>query len=74
MESEEVKVTPCVEVNKVQKKPMDKISTYHSATHLSSSSNRLVKIITGTTFLEAKSGRIHKLLVVAQAVGLVGGA
>jgi len=48
--------------------------TYHNATQLDSSSNRLFKVITGTTGLDTRGGVIYKLLVITQAFGIVGGA
>ena len=50
---------------------MNRMSAYHSAAHVSSSSNGLGKVITGTAALEANSGRIDELLVAAQAAGVV---
>ena len=45
--------------------------TYHSATHLKSIIDGLLEVGTGTVFLEASSGRVDKLLVAAQAGGVL---
>jgi hypothetical protein len=53
---------------------MDRISAYHSTTHLNSGSDGLFKISTGTAVLEAESGLGDKIRVVAQAAGVIAGA
>jgi hypothetical protein len=70
---EELKVTPCTELDKAQR-TADRMLTYHSATHLRSSSKGLFEIRTGTVLLNATSGRIDKRLVAAQACGVLAGA
>ena len=45
--------------------------TYHCATHCNGSSNGLLKVGTRAVFLETFSGGIDKILVVAQATGII---
>ena len=63
-------VMPCAELDKVQR-TADRMLTYHSATHLDSSSNGLLEVITSTIFLKAESGVVDKGLVTAQTFGIV---
>lgn len=48
--------------------------TYHGATHLNSGGDGLGQVITGTVGLEAKGGLIDEVLVLAQALCVIGGA
>lgn len=68
-ETEEVKVTPCTELDEAQR-TVDRTSAYHRAAHLICSSKGVGEVGTGATTLEAKSGPVDKLLVAAQAAGV----
>ena len=48
--------------------------THHGATHINSGSDRLGQVVTGTVSLEAKGGLIDEVLVLAQALGIIGSA
>jgi len=48
--------------------------TYHGATHLNSGSDRLSQVIPGTVGLEASGGLVNEVLVLAQALGIIGSA
>lgn len=45
---------------------------YHGATHFNSGSDGLGQVVTGTVGLEANGGLVNEVLVLAQALGIVG--
>jgi len=48
--------------------------THHGATHFNSGSDRLGQVVTGTVGLEAEGGFVNEVLVLAQALGIIGSA
>ena len=55
-------------------KTKHEMSTYHGATHLDGSSDRLGQVVTATVGLEANGGLGDEVLVLAQALGIIGRA
>lgn len=70
----EVRVTPCAGSGQVKRrrKAVDKMATYHRETLLYGGSDRLGQVVTGTTGLEANGHPIDEVLVLAQALGVIG--
>ena len=69
-----VRVTPYVELDEMQQRTMDKMPTYHGATHFKGGSDRIGQIITAAVGPEASGGLVDEVFVLAQALGVVLGA
>ena len=67
-------VTPCAELGEMKKETVDKVLSYHGATHFNSGGDGLGQVIAGTVGLEANGGLVDEVLVLAQALGIIGSA